>query len=105
MLILVRHCGYAAHALQDVEHETLRLQKALHLSLDAHHDVAGLDVRSVLDVGLDLQVRVESMKHFLCNLVACKDAFLLDEEFAFAHLGFRDATKCRVVSVADVLGK
>ena len=105
LLIFVRHCGDATHALQDIEHQALRLQKALHLALDAHHDVAGLDVSTILDINLDLHFGVEAVEHLLGNLYSSKDAFFLDKELAFAHFCLRNATQRRVVAVTDILGK
>ena len=78
--ILVGHGGNAAHALHDVEHESLGLQQGAHATGDNHGDVALLDARAVLHEHLDLHVGVEAAEHFLGDLDAGQDAVFLDEQ-------------------------
>ena len=99
------HCGDAAHALENVEHEALGLQKALLLTLDGHDDVTGLHMGSVFDIDFHLHCGVEATEHFLGYLHTSEDALFLDEELALSVGISRDAAERGVVAIANVFGK
>ena len=103
--VAVGHGGYAAHALHDVEHETLRLQQRAHTARDDHGNVALMDMGAVLHEYLDLHVGIKAAKYLLGYLDACQYAVLLDEQVALAHGVLRNATQGGVVAVANVFGK
>ena len=103
--VAARHRGDAAHALHDVEHQTLRLQQRAHLARDDEGHVARLDMGAVMDEDLHLERRVEAVEHLAGNLHAREHALLLDEELALAHRLLGDAAKGGVVAVANILGK
>ena len=79
LLVAVRHGGDATHALQDVQHQSLGLQKALLASFYRQHNVARVDVRTIGYVYLDLQVGIKTMEHLLGNVCASQYSFLFDE--------------------------
>ena len=62
-------------------------------------------MRAILNIDLHLHGRVKAVEHLLGDFHSGKDALLLDEEFALAHLFSGDAAKGGMVSVTDVLGK
>ena len=77
--VALRHGGDTAHALHDVEHQSLCLKKALRLS--AHHEshITGLNVRTVFEENLHLKRRVEFAEHFAGNAHTGQDALFFDE--------------------------
>ena len=60
---------------------------------------------AVGDVYLHFHGGIEAVKHLFGYFHSGDDAFLLDEQFAFTHLGIGYAAQGGVVSVADVFGK
>ncbi len=105
LLVFVRHGGYTAHALQDVQHQTFGLQKALNLSFNTHHDIAWFNVCSVFYENLYLHGGIETVEHLLGYLYPSKDAFLLYQQLTLAHLRFGDTAQGGMVAIAYVLGK
>ena len=103
--ILTGHGGDTAHALHDVQHQTLRLQQRTHLAGDNHSDVALLHLASITHQHLDLHLRVEAVEHFLSDFHAGQDTVFLNQEMALAHRILGDAAQGGMVAVANVLGK
>ena len=99
------HGGDAAHALEDVEHEALGLQKALLLALHRHHNITRFHMGAILNIHFYFHRGVEAAEHFLSYLHAGKDALFLDKEFALAIGISRDAAECCVVAIANVFCK
>ena len=79
LLILMRHRGDTRHTLQDIEHQTFCLQKALLLALHAHHDIARHHMGTILHINLHLEFRIETAKHFFGDLNSCEDTLFLDQ--------------------------
>ena len=105
LLILVCHCGNTAHTLHDIQHKTLCLEQALCLTLHAHHDVARLNLCTVIDIHLYLKSRVKTMEHHLCHLYTCNDTRLLDEELTLTHGISRNTTQGGMITITDILCK
>ena len=103
--ILISHCSNTAHALHDVEHESLGLQQRAYTSADNHGDVTLLHTGAVLHEHLDLHLRVEATEHLLGNLHTSENTILLDEQMRLSHRILGDATEGGMVAVTDILGK
>ena len=105
LLVFMGHGGNAAHALADVEHETLGGEQALLLASHREYDVARHYVVAVVLVHGDLEIGIETMEDFFGGAFAGEDAFFLDHQLALAHGVGGNATKGGVVAVANVLGE
>ena len=103
--IFMCHGSDTAHALHDVEHQTLSLQERTRLTRNDHGNVALLHRLPIANEHLHLQSRIETVKHFLCYLDTGKYTVFLDKQMAFAH-GIRwNTAQSGMVSITDILSK
>lgn len=103
--ILAGHGGNAAHALHDVQHQTLRLQQRLYLAFHNHGHIAGFHGRTVINKHLHLHFRVETVEHLLGNLDTGQYTRFLYQQFGLTHCRGRNARKGGMVSIAYVFGE
>ena len=99
------HGGDAAHALHDVQHETLGLEQGAHLARNHHGDIAGLHASAVGQEFFHLQFGVETAKNLTSSTHAGEHAFFFDEKMALSDSVFGNTAKGGVVSVTNVLSK
>ena len=95
----------AAHALHDVEHQTLGLQQRLYLTLHYEGDVALLYLCAILDEDRHLQLGIEGLEDTACHLYTGQYAIFLDDQLALTHLRGGNATERGVIAIANVLGE
>ena len=98
-------CCHAAHALHDIEHQALGLQQGANTPRNDKGNVAGLDMGTVANHDLHLQLGVKFLKHAARDSHASQDALFLDDEALATHLVGGDAAQGGSVAVTDVLGK
>ena len=103
--ILAGHGGDTAHALHDVQHQTLCLQQTLDLSGNNHGHIARFHMRTVLNEHLNLQGRVKTVKNLLGDFNTGQNTFFLDEQLGFTHRVFRNTTQSGVVAVTNIFSK
>ena len=99
------HGGDAAHALHDVQHETLGLEQGAHLARNHHGNVAGLDASPVRQKFFHLQLGVKAAKNLTSSTHSGEHAFFFDEKMALSDSVFGNTAKGGVVSVTNVLSK
>ena len=98
-------CRNTAHALHDVQHQSLGLQQGAYLALDDEGDIAFLDLSAILDEDGHLQLRIEIVEDAFCHLDARQDAVFLNDQLAFAHRCLGNAAQGGMIAIADVLSE
>ena len=105
LLIFVGDGSYTAHALHDVEHHALGLQKRAHLAFYLKGHIAGLYTGTVVDIHCHLELGVEFLKHLAGHLHSGEDTLLLDYETLSAALSVGNSAECGVITVTYILSK
>ncbi len=95
--------GNARHALHDVEHGALNLQKAQLLAVNTECNIARLDRVAVVKQLLETTFGVEIADNLSGYVDAGNNAGVLNNELLATHLRGRYATKRGMVAVSDVL--
>ena len=104
-LIAIGHCGYAAHALHDVEHGAFGLEQRPDGAFDGEGNVAGLYAGAVFNEDFHLQLGVEALENTSRNIHSGQDALLFDNQFLFATGLGRNGGEGSVVTVTHVFGE
>ena len=104
-LIFRSDCGYAAHALHDVEHESFGLQQRAYGTFDHESYVAGLDMGAVFDENSHFERRIKAFEYATGNVDTCQYTFFLDQKMLASHCVGADSTESGVVAVAYILGE
>ena len=105
LYILVGHRGNAAHALHDIQHQSLRLKQRAHFARNNHGNVTLLHTGTIAHQHLHLHLRIEAAEHFLGNFHTSQNTVFLDQQMRLSHCILRNAAQSSMVTVTDILGK